>query len=56
MFGTKEYSEYVRLQELADNIWRAEGDTPRQAKAQNDANDAYEHYEYASGLKMLEDY
>lgn len=50
MFGQKEYDEYVKFQELADNSFR-QGDDEMSNHWQEKANVAYETYEYAAGHK-----
>jgi len=55
MYAIEAYKEYVSAQKLADWIWQEEGDTSRAAMAQQKANDAYELYEYAAGIKSIED-
>lgn len=57
MFGVQEYAEYVKLQELADSLWRATGKyfcEYEAEKAQEDADAAYWRYEHAVGLRDLE--
>lgn len=55
-FGQKEYEEYARLMKVAENIYNYHGDGPEYEQAQNEADSAYERYEYAAGLKIADDY
>lgn len=50
MMGDKEYAEYVRLFEIAENAYRS-GDQEMADEYYEKANAAFEAYEYASGMK-----
>lgn len=55
MFGIKEYIKYADLMEKADKYYLM-GWIDEYYEAIREADIAYEAYEYASGLKMDEDY
>lgn len=56
MFAVEAYKEYSDLQSTADRIWAMYGDGPEASKAQLEADMAFEAYEYAAGIREIEDY
>lgn len=60
MFAQKEYDDYERAQERADELYSLElmdeSFAEAATKAQDEADLLYEIYEHAAGLKALEKY
>lgn len=54
VFGQKEWNKYHELQALADLAYQAGGDEKAAERLQNEANVAYENYEYAAGLRSYD--
>lgn len=59
MFAQKEYDDYVRAQERADELYSLEcmdeSFAEAASKAQDEADLLYEIYDHAAGLKALEE-
>lgn len=59
MFATAEYEAYAAAQREADRLYRLEVEDPETwaelaLRAQDYADELYDHYEYAAGIRSLE--
>lgn len=55
MFATAEYEAYAAAQREADRLYRLEVEDPETwAELALRADELYDHYEYAAGIRSLE--